>query len=114
MPKAAKIAVIVVGFLVGLGAIGWYFFSGPDRPGPARVEVVDVFSGEAMTLRTGDSRIERLPGTNADGERTLYPLVEENGRWVISPPYRDVLMRRFGEDDRVVIDLETFESPSAP
>jgi hypothetical protein len=114
MPKAAKIAIIVVGLVVGLGMIGWRFLSAEDAPGPSRLQLVDVLSGEAMTLRTGNSRIAQLPGTGKSGEKSLYPIVLQGDRWVIAPLYRDVLIQRFGDDDRVAIDLETFTVPNAP
>lgn len=114
MPKQAKIALIVVGLLLGLSGIAWFAFSGEGNPVADRIAVVDVTTGEAMNLRRNDERLRVMPGVNNAGERALYPLENEGGRWIINPRYQDLLVERFGKDERLKIDLNTFASPSAP
>lgn len=114
MPKQAKIAVIVVGLLLGLGGITWYLLSGEKSPIANRVNVVDVTTGVAMSLPTDDPRLRVIPGLNEAGDRVLYPIVNEDGRWIINTRYQDLLVERFGKDARLKIDLNSFASPSAP
>lgn len=114
MPKQAKIALIVAGLLLGLGGVAWHLFSGEGSPLATRVAVVDVTTGQAMTLPTDDPRLRVMPGVNDAGERALYPIVKEGAGWIINPRYQDLLVERFGKDDRLKIDLDSFASPSAP
>lgn len=114
MPKQAKIAVIVAGLLLGLGGIAWFLFLGERSPLASRVAVVDVTTGEVLNLSVDDDRLRVMPGVNDAGERALYPIVNENGSWIINPRYQDLLVERFGKDDRLKIDLNSFASPSAP
>jgi hypothetical protein len=111
MPKAAKIAIIVVGLVVGVGALVWYVSARESNPVASRIRVVDVLTGEVMTLAKEDERLMVMPGISADGERSLYPLAEVNGTWVINPRYQDLLVEKFGGDERLKIDTATFASP---
>lgn len=114
MPKQAKIAVIVAGLLLGLGGVVWYVASGERSPLASRMPVVDVTTWEVMNLPVNDEKLRVIPGVNDAGERALYPIVNEDGRWVINPRYQDLLVERFGKDARLKIDLNSFASPSAP
>lgn len=111
MPKAAKIAVIVVGLVVGVGALIWYVASRDASPLADRIRVVDVLTGEVMTLSREDERLRLMPGIAADGERSLYPLSQDGGVWVINPRYQDLLIEKYGSDERLKIDTATFASP---
>jgi hypothetical protein len=115
MPKALKIAIIVVGLTAGLGLIGWRLLSGGDDTGLAnRVAVVDVLSGEAMWVKLDDPRMITVPGKGEAGELSLYPIERVDGRWVIVERYRDGLLEQFEDASRLSIDVSTFESPEAP
>jgi hypothetical protein len=111
MPKAAKIALMVVCLVVGLGALVWYVSNRNANPVADRIRVVNVLTGEVMNLPREDERLRVMPGITAEGERLLYPLAQENGKWVINPRYQDLLIEKFGGDERLIIDTTTFASP---
>ena len=113
MPKAAKIAVIVVGLTVGLGLIAWRVFGGGDGTGAAdRVAVVDVLTGDARWIKLDDPRLRTIPGKGEAGEYSLYPIERVDGRWVIGARYRAGLSEF--DPAELKIDMSTFESPEAP
>ncbi len=115
MPKAAKIAVIVVGLVVGIGLIAWRLMGSDDGTGMAsRIAVVDVLTGDAMWIKTGDPRLRMVPGKGEAGEYSLFPIEKRDGGWVIGERYRAGLLDEFSDDSRLKIDVSTFASPEAP
>jgi hypothetical protein len=115
MPKAAKIAIIVVGLAVGIGLIAWRLIGTDDGTGMAnRVAVVDVLTGDAMWIKMGDGRLRMVPGKGEAGEYSLYPIEKIDGQWVIGERYRDGLLSEFSDDPRLKIDVSTFASPEQP
>ncbi len=115
MPKALKIAFLVVGLTAGLGLIAWRIFGGGDDTGLAnRVAVVDVLNGDAMWVKMDDPRMLTVPGKGDAGELSLYPIEKVDGRWVIIERFRDGLLAQFEDPSRLAVDVSTFESPEAP
>lgn len=115
MPKALKIAIIVVGLTAGLGLIGWRLFGGDDGTGLAdRVAVVDVLTGDAMWVKLDDKRMITVPGKGEAGELSLYPIERVGSQWFIVERYREGLVRQFTDPSRLMVDISSFESPEAP
>ena len=104
--KAAKIAIIVIApiaLIIGLVVV----FGGGSKGIPGSLPYVDVATGK-MLNRDPQSFIA-LPGKNADGQRAIFP-VEENeaGEMVIGNRYRSALIELAKTMD-VKVNLDTFE-----
>ncbi len=85
------LAVIALGFSV------WKFgFSGGRVVQPDSFMTVDIMTGQLYELRKGKARGMLLPAKNPDsGGRTLYPVEELDGVWVVKNAYLGYL----SEDD---------------
>ncbi len=103
--KAAKIAIIVIAPIVLIVGLVVVFGGGGDGI-PGRMSYVDVATGK--TLRRDPQSFIALPGKNADGQRTIFPLEEnESGEMVIATRYRSALTELAKTMD-VKVNLETF------
>lgn len=103
--KAAKITILVIApivLIVGLVVT----FSGNGTGIPSTMTYVDVASGK--TLRRDPQSFMALPGKNAQGQRSIFP-VEHNddGDWIIGDRYRSALVELAKTVD-VKVNLKTF------
>lgn len=106
--KPVQIAFMVIGPLVLIAGL-WFYFGRSENPVAGRLTFFDVVTGERFTTSRTDRRVRIVPAPNEAGERTIFPISrDQQGEWIIDPHYHDALVSRFGEDERVRVDLETF------
>lgn len=101
----APIALIVSGYLV------WKQLRGESSIA-RRIVFVDVTTGEQF-VRDNDNDLKFIPDFHPEtGERTLYPVVREDGRYVIDEHFREFLVQKLeslGGPQAIVVDMDTFE-----
>ncbi len=107
MPKAAKIAIIVVGLTVGLGALAWFTFGSSNPSLPNGQLLVHVVTGQTKTMDRDDIRM--LPAPDENGDRLWFPAYRENGTVRVIDRYQDFLVEKLGERKDLRVDLSTFE-----
>ncbi|MGP1309099.1 MAG: hypothetical protein ACTS27_02745 [Phycisphaerales bacterium] len=107
MPKAAKIAIIVVGLLVGLGATGWFLLSRDSNPLPSGQLLVHVQTGEVKSVKRESLRL--LPAPDDDGNRLWYPAIREGGRVYVIERYQGYLVDQLQGRSDLQVNFETFE-----
>lgn len=102
---AAPIALIIGGYLV------WKQLSAGGAVA-SRVVLVDVKTGQEF-VRGVNQELKVIPDFNPEtGERTLFPVVREDGRYVLDPHYREFFVQSLdslGGPQAVVVDVDTFE-----
>lgn len=70
--------------------------------------MVDVKTGDRFRFDTSGRKGVGVPAKHPDtGIRTLLPIIERDGNWLIATRYRIALESM--EDDVVVVDYETFQ-----
>ncbi|TVQ61189.1 MAG: hypothetical protein EA379_06730 [Phycisphaerales bacterium] len=109
MKKPVKIALLILGPLA-LVMGGAYVLLNRTQSGVAsQFTYFDVVTGERFNASRTDRRVWVVPAPNADGERSIYPLTrDDEGQWIIQPHYHSNLLESFAEDERLLVDLDTF------
>jgi hypothetical protein len=107
--KQAKIAIIVIGLLVG----GFFVVQAITSGGPAldgRLELVDISTGEIT--RADRASIPGFPALNADGKALLVPIERRDDQIYIRSGLenlvREIVTAQSLSPDAIAVDLNTF------
>ncbi|MFU8829870.1 MAG: hypothetical protein ACNA8P_10625 [Phycisphaerales bacterium] len=107
--KQAKIAIIVIGLLVG----GFFIFRSLSNRGPSldgRIEMVDITTGQI--IRADRRTIPGFPALNGDRKAVVLPIERRDGQVYIRSGLEnlvnDIIARDSLSPTDVVVDLETY------
>ncbi len=108
--KQAKIAIIVIGLLVG----GFFIFRAVTAGGSAfdgSPRVINVLTGEVFSM--DHNRLSVIPYPDDQKRRVILPASrDENGDWVVASDYRSaipaILEREQLTEADLAIDPQTF------
>jgi len=108
--KQAKIAIIVIGLLIG----GFLIFRSLNSGGSAfdgSPRVINVLTGEITRME--HSRLSVIPFPDSQNRRVLLPAMRnEDGAWVVATDYRSsipaILEREQLTEADLAIDPQTF------
>jgi hypothetical protein len=108
--KQAKIAIIVIGLLVG-GFLIFRFFGSGGSAFDSSPRVINVLTGELSRME--HSRLSVIPYPDSEDRRVILPAMRnEEGVWVVAEVYRSsipmILEREQLTEADLAIDPQTF------
>lgn len=101
--KPWQIAVIVGGFLIGVGLIVWQLTRGDELPLAGRVVMADLTTGELFEFST-TTKTTLVPEKNpTTGKYNLIPVeLSPDGKWRVRRRYTDSVSQIEGKPDALL------------
>lgn len=108
--KQAKIAIIVIGLLLG-GYLAFKAITSGGSKLDDRIEMVDIVTGEI--IRAERKSVPGFPALNADRQQVVLPTERRDGNVYIRSGQENLVAEIIARDglnpDEIAVDLETFQ-----
>ena len=92
--KPWQIGLFVAAVVVLGASLAWSLMRGDGTNIANRMTLIDVKTGDLYNVNLGGSRTVMIPARHPDTrERTLFPVVEEDGEWRLVERYARALER---------------------
>lgn len=82
--------VVIIAAVIAVGFTGWRLLTADRVAQPSGYMTVDVRTGQLYDIQKGKARGVVVPARHPEtGERTLYPVNNENGTWKLDEGYAE-------------------------